>query len=207
MGILLYRERDTMVELQKIKILFIIGESGCGKDFLAEKICESPSLCHRVILTTTRPIREHEIQDEDYHYVKDAEFQDMVEKGKIGGVKYFNGWGYGVQYEDLHPHKINICVISPKAMVTFIKDLFEKYKEFSYKIVKIQTTDKIRLIRQLNREENPNVEEIIRRFNADKADFLEEKSWGLMEELVNNSEPDGGASALRALRSILMKLK
>ena len=34
-----------------------------------------------------------------------------------------------------------------------------------------ETTDKERLIRQLNREENPDVEEIIRRFSTDKADF------------------------------------
>lgn len=187
--------------------MFIIGESGCGKDFLAEELCASPSPYHKVVLTTTRPIREHEIQDKNYHYINEAEFHKLVEEGKIGGVKYFNDWGYGIQYEDLHLHKINICVISPKAMIIFIKDLFEKCKEFSYSIAKIQTSDKIRLIRQLNREENPNVEEIIRRFSTDKADFLEEKSWGLVEELVDNSKSDGGKAALRALRSILMKLK
>ena len=140
--------------------MFIIGESGCGKDFLAEELCKPPSLYHKVILTTTRPIRENETQDENYHYVGDAEFHKMVEMGKIGGVKYFNNWGYGIQYKDLHSHKIN----------------------------------------------NPNVEEIIRRYGADKSDFLEESSWGLVEELVDNSKSDEGKSALRVLRSILMKL-
>lgn len=205
MEILLYKEKDT-VESQKIKILFIIGESGCGKDFLAEELCAPPSPYHKVILTTTRPIRENERQDKNYHYIGDAEFHKMVEMGKIGGVKYFNNWGYGIQYSDLHPHKINICVISPKAMIVFIKDLFEAQINFTYKIARIKTSDKVRLIRQLNREDNPNVEEIIRRFGTDKSDFLEESSWGLMEELVDNSKPDKGESALRVLRSILMKL-
>lgn len=194
------------MESQKIKILFIIGESGCGKDFLAEELCKPPSLYHKVILTTTRPIRENETQDENYHYVGDAEFHKMVEMGKIGGVKYFNNWGYGIQYKDLHSHKINICVISPKAMIAFIKDLFEAQINFTYKIAKIRASDKIRLIRQLNREDNPNVEEIIRRYGTDKSDFLEESSWGLVEELVDNSKSDEGKSALRVLRSILMKL-
>ena len=186
--------------------MFIIGESGCGKDFLAEELCKPPSPYHKVILTTTRPIRENETQDENYHYVGDAEFHKMVEMGKIGGVKYFNNWGYGIQYKDLHSHKINICVISPKAMIAFIKDLFEAQINFTYKIAKIRASDKIRLIRQLNREDNPNVEEIIRRYGADKSDFLEESSWGLVEELVDNSKSDEGKSALRVLRSILMKL-
>lgn len=46
------------------------------------------------------------------------------------------------------------------------------YKEkIDITIIKLNTSDKIRLIRQLNREENPDVEEIIRRFNADAVDF------------------------------------
>jgi guanylate kinase len=35
----------------------------------------------------------------------------------------------------------------------------------------IKTSDKERLIRQLTREDNPNVDEILRRFSADKQDF------------------------------------
>ena len=35
----------------------------------------------------------------------------------------------------------------------------------------VQTSDKERLIRQLNREENPDIQEIIRRFSTDEQDF------------------------------------
>ena len=35
----------------------------------------------------------------------------------------------------------------------------------------VQTSDKERLIRQLNREENPDIKEIIRRFSTDEQDF------------------------------------
>lgn len=35
----------------------------------------------------------------------------------------------------------------------------------------IQTNDKIRLLRQLNREEDPDVREVVRRFQADYNDF------------------------------------
>lgn len=35
----------------------------------------------------------------------------------------------------------------------------------------MRTPDKERLLRQLNREDNPNVREIVRRFDADWVDF------------------------------------
>ena len=35
----------------------------------------------------------------------------------------------------------------------------------------VRTSDKERLIRQLNREENPDIKEIIRRFSTDEQDF------------------------------------
>ena len=41
------------------------------------------------------------------------------------------------------------------------------------KIIYIVASDKERLIRQLDREENPNIEEIIRRYQTDSIDFLE----------------------------------
>ena len=40
-----------------------------------------------------------------------------------------------------------------------------------YKAIDIKASDKNRLLRALNREENPNVDEIVRRFLADKKDF------------------------------------
>jgi guanylate kinase len=38
-------------------------------------------------------------------------------------------------------------------------------------VVFISASSKTRLLRQLNREDNPDVEEIIRRYGADEADF------------------------------------
>ena len=37
----------------------------------------------------------------------------------------------------------------------------------------VTAKDKTRLLRQLNREENPNVDEIIRRYKTDKEDFCD----------------------------------
>jgi guanylate kinase len=44
-------------------------------------------------------------------------------------------------------------------------------------IIYVKASDKTRLLRQLNREEEPNVKEIIRRFATDEADFQDDKSF------------------------------
>ena len=47
----------------------------------------------------------------------------------------------------------------------------------SLKVVYVKASDKTRLLRQLNREEEPNVHEIVRRFYTDEADFQDDKSF------------------------------
>ena len=41
------------------------------------------------------------------------------------------------------------------------------------KLFYITATDKTRMLRQLNREGDPNVDEIIRRYKTDKEDFID----------------------------------
>ena len=48
----------------------------------------------------------------------------------------------------------------------------EHYFFCNLKIIYIVASDKERLIRQLDREENPDIEEIIRRYQTDNIDFL-----------------------------------
>lgn len=49
--------------------------------------------------------------------------------------------------------------------------------ELDLTIVYVQTNDKVRLIRQLNREEEPDVDEILRRYRTDQWDFIDFDEW------------------------------
>ena len=60
----------------------------------------------------------------------------------------------------------------------------------------ITASDKTRLLRQLNREENPNVKEIIRRFGADVKDF-ENINFDYIE--INNETEEDLATAIKML--------
>ena len=78
----------------------------------------------------------------------------------------FNNWCYGTSYDSLSKTAINIGVFNPAGI-----DALLCYGDIDLTVFYIDAADKTRLLRQLNREENPNVDEIIRRFDADKEDF------------------------------------
>lgn len=193
-------------EKTEYKICFLIGESGSGKDFLASALCTKPSLYHKVVVTTTRPIRSSETADISYHFVTKSQYQELLQKKEVYGTQEFNGWYYGIQLADLHPYKTNICVLSPKAVLKMSIDLNAAGINWRNGVIWIKANDKVRIIRQLCREDDPSVEEVFRRYNADKADFSDEKIKDWMKTLVrvDNSANDNGASALRAIRSILL---
>ena len=65
--------------MNKKIIIAIIGESGAGKDTFAwalHDFCE----WNMVTLSTTRPIRDYEVEDEDYYFIDDqAELHQIIE--------------------------------------------------------------------------------------------------------------------------------
>lgn len=78
----------------------------------------------------------------------------------------FNDWFYGTTYEGLTKEKVNIGVFNPES-IDYLLDL----NNINLKVFYIKASDKLRLLRQLNREDNPDVDEIIRRYSTDKKDF------------------------------------
>lgn len=100
---------------------------------------------------------------------------------------YFNGWHYGTMASSLQ-EGVNIGVFNPEGY-----DCLRESSNFDKSITVIgfyvKCPDKIRMIRQLNRETDPDVEEICRRFFSDREDFepLEENNAGLHE--IKNVTP------------------
>lgn len=149
--------------MKKYKILALIGESGAGKDYLMKQVLWRYPQYHEIISCTTRPIRENEKNGINYYYLTEEEFAaaDLLE------ATSFNGWRYGTSTSALDPSSANIGVFNPDG----IRNLLKR-DDVDVKIFRVWVNDKERLIRQLTRESNPNVTEIIRRYNTDQQDFL-----------------------------------
>ena len=78
----------------------------------------------------------------------------------------FNNWFYGTTIESLQKDKINIGVFNPMGVRYLLED--SRLKVIPIWII---SQDKDRLLRSLLREENPDCEEIVRRFIEDKKEF------------------------------------
>ena len=77
--------------------LFIVisGPSGTGKTSVIKELCEGDTTLEFSISATTRPPRSDEVDGIDYHFLDEAEFEDLIQCGGfLEWVKY-GGHYYG----------------------------------------------------------------------------------------------------------------
>lgn len=148
------------------KVIALMGKAGSGKDAILHELIRSLPDANEMISCTTRPIREGEVHGVNYFYMTPEEFGARVLNGEMIECTEFNSWFYGTSYETLRSNCLNIGVFNPTGV-----DSLMAYPDIELQVFYITASDKIRLLRQLNREGNPDVHEIIRRFKADEIDF------------------------------------
>ncbi len=181
--------------MNKVKIVAICGPAGSGKDWLLHQLVElSNGQLHEIISTTTRPARQGEQNGINYHFVTDEVFAQLVFSNSMLEATSFNGWYYGTCFNALNIKETNIGVFNPDGIRALLDD-----PRIEVLPIEVLCDDKVRLIRQLKREANPNCDEIIRRYQTDKSDFmsidfetlpylndyngLHDKPWHLIEYL------------------------
>lgn len=169
--------------INSYKILAIIGEAGSGKDTLMQEVLKLNPNLHEIVSCTTRPPREGEIDGVNYHFLSGEEFGQKVINGEMLEASCFNDWFYGTGFESLRSDCVNIGVFNPEGI-----DSLMVHKNIQLVVYYITAKDKTRLLRQLNREENPDVDEIIRRFKTDKEDFFDLDFH--YNELLNETQED-----------------
>lgn len=155
-----------------INVVALMGKAGSGKDrTLAEILARDPyNHFQKIVNCTTRPMREHEQDGVNYHFLTVEEFTEKVVNGDMIEATNFNNWFYGTMLSTLSEDKINIGVFNPEAV-----EILQADKRLNVVVIYIQATNKERLLRQLNREDEPDCYEIVRRFKADEEDFNDER--------------------------------
>lgn len=150
------------------KIIALIGEAGSGKDTIMRNVLKVRPGLHEIVSCTTRPMREGEREGVNYFYLTKEAFAEKVINGEMFEATSFNGWFYGTAKQSMDETVVNIGVFNPEGIEALLES-----NEVDVTIYYVRATDKNRLLRQLNRENNPDVDEIIRRFKADRKDFCE----------------------------------
>lgn len=148
----------------KPKILAIYGMSAAGKDTFLNHLSNNFDL-NKILLTTSRPPREKEIDGVDYLFKKK---KDILKSDDFLWPIDYNNWIYAIAKESIKDDKINVGIFN----LYWMEKLFEDNDEhFDLMAIEISASDKDRLMRSLRREKNPDCDEICRRFLADKQDF------------------------------------
>ena len=91
-------------------VLVLSGPSGAGKSSLIKKISSDIGDCYFSISTTTRPIRDGEVEGVHYHFVSEEEFKKDIEDDNFLEYAVVHGNYYGTSLnpvrEALHTGKL-----------------------------------------------------------------------------------------------------
>lgn len=181
--------------MKKYRIIALIGEAGSGKDTLMKRILDKNHMLHEIVSCTTRPPRQGEINGVNYYFLSPEEFGQRVLDGEMLEASCFNDWFYGTGYESLRSDCWNIGVFNPQGI-----DSLLAHPGVEVIVYYVRASGKQRLIRQLQREDDPDIDEIIRRYKADLIDFSDLDF--MYTDLVNETNEDLENAASYVIRSI-----
>jgi guanylate kinase len=173
----------------------ISAPSGSGKTTIINELMSSDPRFEFSISTTTREKRNGEEEGRDYHYVKTAEFEKMIEKGEFLEWAMVHGNYYGTMKKEID--RISGTGNIPIFDVDVQGGMILKEKLDDAVFIFIMPPSRAALEERLTQRRTDNKDIIeLRLKNADK----ELKSYQIYDYIVVNDYLD---TALERLRSII----
>ena len=176
------------------KIYYLMGKSASGKDTIYREILKKYPRLRRVVLYTTRPMRDGECEGREYYFANPKTLEAFEKQGKIIEMRTYQTvcgpWSYATVDDG------RICLEEADYLAIGTLESYEKLREYyGEDVVKplyVTVDDGVRLERALAREKTqkkPNYAELCRRFLADEEDFAQEKleRLGIQSSFVNET--------------------
>lgn len=147
-------------------MLVLCGKSAAGKNYFLRLLTELGM--RQVVTYTTRPIREGERDEVDYHFIPDWLFDKLQSDNFFAETTEYqvaNGetWKYGSAVSDYLDDSNSVIILNPIG----IKEL--KKKNISMCVFFLNAKENTRMYRLKKRGDDKN--EIARRIRADDEDF------------------------------------
>ena len=173
-----------------------MGKSSAGKDTIYSDLIGNEQLClKRVIMYTTRPIRDSEEHGREYFFVDDDVARRLESQGKVIEMRVYHTmhgeWRYfTVDDQNLDLEEADYLGIGTLESYAKIREYYGDEKVVP---IYIEVDDGLRLERALVRErlpQNRKFEEMCRRFLADAKDYSEEnlQRAGINRRFHNENE-------------------
>lgn len=173
------------------KLFYLMGKSVSGKDTIYRKLLEQRQEdLRRLVIYTTRPIRDGEQEGREYHFVDEDAFACLKAQGKViedrGYQTVYGLWRYFTA-DTMDLERYNYLGIGT---LESYRRLLAYYGKDRVCPIYVEVEDGERLRRAIAREETqkvPKYEEMCRRFLADSQDFSEEniQKAGILQRFQN----------------------
>ena len=146
-------------------MLILIGKSCAGKDLIEKYLVENDM--ETVVTYTTRPPRPGEKDGITYHFISKEDFLRRKQEGFFAETTSYHVatgeiWYYGSAVEDLKDNKV--IIVNPEGLKQ-LKNI-ESLNPVSFYITVSEETIWDRL-----KHRGDNIDEAVRRLNADREDF------------------------------------
>lgn len=164
-------------------MIILAGKSASGKDTVKKEILRLYPDLHNVITSTTRPIRDYEVNGKDYFFYSDHEMAKKIYDMEMAEAVSFNGWVYGTEYGQILNDKINLGIYNLEGA-----EILQEDPSINAFIVYLDCPGKVRLIRSLNREAKPDIDEMWRRYYTDEKDF--DDAYEIADMVVDTDNED-----------------
>ena len=149
-------------------IIVLVGKTESGKTTVANELCKNHGY-KRIITYTTRPMRDNEVQDVDYHFISDEQFNKMVENNEFTEYKRYNTahgvWSYGsvVTFEQELSDDCYVIILTPQGL----RDLSKKTSRYIAFYLNVSLESQLERLKKRGYEE----QQIIKRLQNDAKDF------------------------------------
>lgn len=156
------------------KIFCLIGKTSSGKDTIAKHLLNEFDF-KSIILFTTRPIRDGEVDGREYHFVNEEELSRLEQDGKVIEKRVYQTahgpWTYATIDSQIDLENNNYLTLNTL-------EGYKKLREYYGKDIVVPIYIWVDLSTRLDRafireekEEKPKYKELCRRFIEDEKDF------------------------------------
>lgn len=143
------------------KRIILVGKAASGKDH-ARKILQGMGFTYQIPFTT-RPMRDGEVHAQDYYFMPEYKFKDLITVNFFYEYAIFNNWYYGTSNAQMKYS--NVCfIMTPRGL-----SQMHPHDRQDSLVVYIDIPYEIRKERLMGRLDADSVE---RRLSTDEQDFL-----------------------------------
>lgn len=148
--------------------LILVGKAASGKDHLKKRI-EERGFKSGISYTTRQP-RQNEKEGEDYYFVSEEQFDQLIESGEMLEWMEFNNWKYGLSIEEFE--KADVMIMSKDGL-----DMLPKEYRNRCLVIYLDIS-RMKRIERLNDRKDPN-DSVWRRMKTDDDQFEDFKDFDI----------------------------